>query len=157
MKKYLFRGKRLGGGEWVQGGIAPAYHNPPGDPFALEAAQGYAILADGRAYAVEQETIGQYTGLTDADGREIFEDDLVRMDYSPEHQIAGRVRYGLYHSMNGGAPNQGWWIEWNEEFWRPELAWWHKKIRVIGPWADNQAIWDQWKMEGAAHDRFQEN
>lgn len=156
MRKHLFRGKRLSGGEWVQGGIAAAYHTA-GDPFALDEAQGYAILADGRAYAVEQESIGEYSGLQDAEGLEIFEGDLVAGDFSGTHQIFGVVRFGLYGTSKIGSPNQGWWIEWNEEFWRPELAWWQNRMRVIGPVTDHAEEWEQRQKEGKARDSAQGN
>ena len=65
MRKIIFRGKRRNG-EWVQGLIGPAYYdeNGPVEPFR----DAYSIIAERRSYAVDQDTIGQYTGMDDKNG-----------------------------------------------------------------------------------------
>lgn len=158
MRKIIFRGKRIGSGEWVQGGIAPAYHEAQ-DPLQPMIQDGYSILADGRAYAVDQDSIGQYTGKNDKNGAPIFEDDLVEAVSHTGELFRGRVYFGTHApTMQCDSCSVGWWIGWaGDEFLRKELGFWKDRISVIGPWADNQRLWDQWCEEAAAYERAQKS
>ena len=55
MREILFRGKRTGNGEWIVGDLI---HLP----------NGISILANGYAHVIP-ETVGQYTGLIDKNGK----------------------------------------------------------------------------------------
>lgn len=70
MREIKFRGKRISNGSWVYGGIYKTFH-PNYD------SDCYAICADGRDYFVEQNTIGQFTGLYDKYDKKIFTGDIV--------------------------------------------------------------------------------
>ena len=157
MRIILFRGKRIGSREWVEGGIVPAYHEAA-DPMEPEVEKGYSIVADGRAYAVDQDSIGQYTGKSDKNGTPIFEGDLVEAVSSTGRMLRGRVFFGPHApTMQADHYTVGWWIGWaGDEFLRKELGFWREKITVVGPWADNERLWDQWCEEAAEHERAQE-
>lgn len=70
LREIIFRGKRLGNGEWVYGNYAFA------DCFTKH--QHYIFQNKAFEHAVDPSTICQFTGLLDENGKRIFENDTVR-------------------------------------------------------------------------------
>jgi len=90
MREILFRGKHLYTGEWVEGWFVGKSRKAPYDPPQKD--KPTIIDKDMFCSYVVPETIGQYTGITDSNGKKIFEGDVVAIDYE-KVKVKGFVQY----------------------------------------------------------------
>lgn len=93
-------------------------------------------------FLVDENTICQYTGLTDKNGKKIFEGDIVRYG-----EICGEVKFGLHESnWQIGKHNQGFFVTFPKEYFlRNELGYWRNKIAVVGNVFDNPELLEKAK------------
>lgn len=75
-RQIKFRGKRLDNGEWVYGDLE--YNR------ARNIARIHTYDDDGEylmQHLVEHESVGQFTGITDESGKEVYEGDILEANY----------------------------------------------------------------------------
>ena len=78
MREILFRGKRVDNDEWIQGylhktdGVGKGYR-----AFAIQVQDIDSYMCRPHSHEVQPKTVGQFTGLTDKNGKKIFEGDIV--------------------------------------------------------------------------------
>ncbi|MDE7298149.1 MAG: YopX family protein [Lachnospiraceae bacterium] len=133
MREILFRGKREENGEWVYG---VPIRRKNGKQFIYA---GYSNA--GGFIEVDPETICQYTGLTDRNGRKIFEGDIVR---EVIWGSSGIVRFGEH------GQEYGYYIEWTSEYaehYRQDLLYW---VRETGLEVSGNIFDDPFLLEGGA-------
>ena len=124
MREILFRGKEIGIDRWVHGSLD--IHKS-----GVVAIMSGEIVAS--IYArVDPATVGQFTGLTDKNGKKIFEGDIVKID------IAGLIFNAVckFHSGSFGLV----WHYMGVDRWQAFTSICHVEYEVIGNIHDNPEL-----------------
>lgn len=101
MREILFRGKCIGKGEWVYGLVVKT---EKGNVFIVNTAEEYGCGiciqedANRKNHQVIPETVGQYIGLTDKNGKKVFEGDIMAYERDDgTDRVEGVVAYGKFN------------------------------------------------------------
>lgn len=90
MRQIKFRGKRIDNGEWIEG-----YYGESFREISSDIKTSYIVEMNRRpkGHDIQKNTLGQFTGLTDKNGKEVFEGDICNCNYGYTSDKIGVVYY----------------------------------------------------------------
>lgn len=135
MRELKFRGKRLDNGEWAYGYLVELF-TEVGERYVIDACRhfdrdNYSL----DAVEVDPQTVGEYTGLKDENGKEIYEGDILSSEYPVKgkrncHPVVwGSGRWEVDHIVNDCC-----------RAWRGDLNGHHASEEVIGNIYENPEL-----------------
>lgn len=91
-REIKFRGKRTDTGKWVYG----YYYSECGNTYIIVNRQAESMTKRNIPFLVEEDTVGQYTGLKDRNRKEIYEGDILLLSDKNTYQELVVVEQGPY-------------------------------------------------------------
>ena len=129
MRTIKFRGKRLDNKDWVYGYLVPVVNHGKTQMHIVTEIRGGSIQGS----AVDHETIGQYTGMPDKNGNEVYEGDIVRYRTTDERYTRNpNFRTLIIHYEESSACFQA-----GEIYWDTLRS---AKVEVVGNSCDNPIV-----------------
>lgn len=131
-----FRGKSIYDEEWLYGSLVKIEKDryaviPPLNDIEIGKSIGM--------YEVYPETVGQFTGLFDNNGKEIYEGDIISVNGKYPKLVKYISEYASFCVANISDLNKKWTFPWQQV----SLGWWNdfrREIQVIGNIYDNPEL-----------------
>lgn len=124
-REIKFRGKSVLNDEWIYGDLVHRINSPK----TISPVQINGI-------SVKEDTIGQFTGLFDKNGKEIYEGDIISVNGKYPKLVKYIDDYACFCLANITDLNKKWISPWQQV----SSSWWNdfkREIRVIGNIYDN--------------------
>lgn len=127
MREILFKAKRVDNGEWVEG----CYFVSGGEHFIYaEYIEGFCMPVVVNVKIIP-ETICQFTGLCNKNGRKIWENDIIKYHFG---EIYAPIKYGYYQNCFDSQKTEhlGFYVDWTgDKCLRKDLGYWIDMVYAI--------------------------
>lgn len=141
MREILFRGKSVNDGNWVEGSLVVTTIEPVDDtPIKHYHIEDMTIgvfpneFTSGLSETVNPNTVGQFTGLTDKNGKKIFEGDVVLYPWNDQDKPE-RFTIKFKDGQFVASP-----VKETGDYWDFMVGGYSKEMEVIGNIHDNPEL-----------------
>lgn len=122
MREILFKAKSKYNGEWVEGYyLRDQYHIGGKDIiFYRKDSDRFTVYTD----RIDPETLCQFTGLCDKNGKRIWENDIIKYHFG---EIYAPIKYGYYQNCFDSQKTEhiGFYVDWTgDKCLRKDLGYW---------------------------------
>lgn len=130
MREILFKAKRIDNGEWIEG----YYTECRGETFiGIDASSIFELFCPPviRWFKVSSETLCQFTGLCDKNGKKIWENDIIKYHFG---EIYAPIKYGYYQNCFNAQKTEhvGFYVDWTEDqYLRKDLGYWINMVYAM--------------------------
>lgn len=135
MREILFKAKRIDNGEWIEGNLIDldsdsgyCYIVPP---YKKASILPIIFLITDRMKLVDPETLCQFTGLCDKNGKKIWENDIIKYHFG---EIYAPIKYGYYQNCFDAQKTEhvGFYVDWTEDqYLRKDLGYWINMVYAM--------------------------
>lgn len=146
MREILFKAKRIDNGEWIEGSLIDLDIDSGYcyivQPYKKASILPIIFLITDRMKLVDPETLCQFTGLCDKNGKKIWENDIIKYHFG---EIYAPIKYGCYQNCfdSQKAEHVGFYVDWSDDkCLRKDLGYWIDMVDTmpVGNIFDNKEL-----------------
>lgn len=145
MREILFKAKRIDNGEWVEGYYCKWLKGERIITYSEKETNCIITwMSNGgmSRYEVDPETLCQFTGLTDKNGKRIWENDIIKYHFG---EIYAPIKYGYYQNCFDSQKTEhvGFYVDWTgDKCIRKDLGYWIDMVYAmpVGNTFDNPEL-----------------
>ena len=135
MRENLFKAKQIDNGEWIEGSLIDLDIDSGYcyivQPYKKASILPIIFLITDRMKLVDPETLCQFTGLCDKNGKRIWENDIIKYHFG---EIYAPIKYGYYQNCFDAQKTEhvGFYVDWTEnQYLRKDLGYWINMVYAM--------------------------